>query len=94
MTAWGSSSVETTTGPVAVGGRTINLVARTRAITLGSDPERVVAAWSRPVHVEVLDADGRCEIVKVRDYQLVATAVVACAAIAWVACARMTGARR
>ncbi len=83
--------VETTTGPVAVGGRTINLVARTTSFTLGSSP-RALGTWSRPVHVEILDADGRRQIVPVRDYQLVAGIALVCltvaglighAAIAW-----------
>jgi hypothetical protein len=83
--------VETTTGPVAVGGRTINLVARTTSVTLGRSP-REIGTWSRPVHVEILDADGRRQIVPVRDYQLVAgialvavtvAGLVGRAALAW-----------
>ena len=66
----GVQHVETTTGPVAVGGRTINLVARTTSLTLGPS-RRALGTWSRPVHVEILDADGRRQIVPVRDYQLV-----------------------
>ena len=83
--------VETTSGPVAVGGRTINLVARTTSFTVGT-AQRELGTWSRPVHVEILDADGRRQIVPVRDYQLVAgialvavtvAALAGRAALAW-----------
>jgi len=90
----GLPHVETTTGPVAVGGRTINLVARTRAITAGHAPGRVLAAWSRPLHVEVLDADGRREIVKVRDYHRLAMTAIAGAAAVCLLAARATGSKR
>ena len=77
----GLQHVETTTGPVAVGGRTINLVARTtRDHASARDPGTCSRTWSRPVHVEILDADGRREIVKVRDYQRLAMTAIAGAA--------------
>jgi hypothetical protein len=75
--AW--QHVEATTGPVAVGGRTISLVARTSTLTLGRSA-RAVAVWSRPRHVEILDRDGRRDIVPVRDYHLVAGVALAVAA--------------
>ena len=83
--------VEVTAGPVAVGGRTINLVARTTSLTVGTST-RELGSWSRPVHVEILDADGRRQIVPVHDYQLVAgvalvavtvAGLVTRAALAW-----------
>jgi hypothetical protein len=69
--------VESTTGPVAVGGRTINLVARTTTLTVGPS-NRELGVWSRPLHVEILDADGRRQIVPVRDYQLAAGIALVC----------------
>ena len=49
---------ETTTGPVAFGGRTITLVARTTALHVG-DTSGALHLRARPVHVEVLDGEGR-----------------------------------
>jgi hypothetical protein len=72
--------VETTHGPVAVGGHTITLVARTSAVTVGSGPSGVIGSRTRPRHVEILDADGGRVTVRVRDYQRIATIVIASAA--------------
>jgi hypothetical protein len=69
--------IETTAGPVAVAGRTINLVARTSALTAGDAPVRVLGLWCRPAHAEVLDADGRRTLVAVHDIQVIATALIA-----------------
>jgi hypothetical protein len=90
----GIQHVDTTTGPVAVGGRTITLVARTTALTSGSEPERVVGAWSRPRHLEILDASGRREIVKVRDLHVLATAVIAGVATTCILAAKFARGRR
>ena len=60
---------ETSVGPVAVDGRTITLVARTTAVHIGSDERGALHLRSRPVHVEVLDADGRRHIVRIRDIE-------------------------
>ncbi|MGH8977871.1 MAG: hypothetical protein ACRDV7_07330 [Acidimicrobiia bacterium] len=90
----GLQRVDTTTGPVAVGGRTINLVTRTISLTTGRAPERLVGAWSRPRHLEILDADGRREIVKVRDVHVLATTVVAGVAAVCVLGARIAKGRR
>ena len=68
---------DTTTGPVAVEGHTISLVARTSGIELGGDPPKVFAVWSRPAHVEVLDADGARHLLPVRDVQLITMATIA-----------------
>ena len=62
--------VEATTGPVAVGGRTISLVARTTTVTFGRSA-REIAVWSRPHHVEILDRGGQREVVRVRDAQVI-----------------------
>jgi hypothetical protein len=58
---------ESTAGPVAVGGRTITLVARTSVLGVGRGPHRALYAYARPAHVEVLDEHGRREIVCIRD---------------------------
>ena len=76
MTAVGRTHVESTTGPVAVGGRTISLVARSTTLTLGS-AQREVATWSRPHHVEILDEGGQREVVRVHDTQMIGAALVA-----------------
>jgi hypothetical protein len=60
---------ETTIGPVAVGGRTLTLVARTTAIHLGGDARGALHVRSRPMHVEVLDEDGHRHVVRVRDIE-------------------------
>ena len=60
---------ETTIGPLAFGGRTITLVARTTALHVGDDARGALHVRSRPVHVEVLDGEGRREVVHVRDIE-------------------------
>jgi hypothetical protein len=69
--------VETTHGPVAVGGQTITLVARTSAVTVGSRPSGVIGSRTRPRHVEILDSEGGRVTVRVRDYQRIATIAIA-----------------
>jgi hypothetical protein len=76
--------IETAAGPVAVGGRTINLVARTTAFTVGDPPARVLGLWCRPAHAEVLDADGRRDLLAVHDVQLFATALIAMATVVYI----------
>jgi uncharacterized 2Fe-2S/4Fe-4S cluster protein (DUF4445 family) len=73
---------ETTIGPVAVGGRTITLVARTTAIHLGGDGRGALHVRSRPMHVEVLDEDGRRHVVRVRDIQQTLIAGIAIGGVA------------
>jgi hypothetical protein len=60
---------ETTVGPVAVDGRTITMVARTRALHLGGAGRGALHVRARPVHVEVLDGDGRREVVRIHDLE-------------------------
>jgi hypothetical protein len=60
---------ESHTGPLAAGGRTITLVARTRALSVGRRHGGVFAVRSRPAHVEVLDDDGTQRIVRVPDLE-------------------------
>ena len=75
---------ETTLGPVAVDGRTITLVAKTRALNLGGRNGGAVHVWSRPSHVEVLDEDGRRHVVRVHDVQRVAMIATAVAALGYI----------
>ena len=60
---------ETTIGPVAVDGRTITLVARTRAVRVGGRAADALHVWARPSHVEVLDEDGRHHVVRIHDIE-------------------------
>jgi hypothetical protein len=78
---------ETTVGPLALGGRTLTLVARTTALHLGGDGRGALHIRSRPAHVEILDPDGHRHIVRIRDVErtlitaiAVAGALGACAA--------------
>jgi hypothetical protein len=60
---------ETTIGPVAVDGQTITLVARTRSFRLGGRGFGALGMRARPTHVEILDADGRHHVVRIRDFE-------------------------
>jgi hypothetical protein len=67
---------ETTIGPVAFGGRTITLVARTTAVHIG-ETRGALHVRSRPAHVEVLDADGQRQVVHIRDVEQTLIAAIA-----------------
>ena len=67
---------ESTTGPVAVGGRTITLVARTHAVEIARPGLGLFAVRSRPAHVEVLDDAGNRRTVPVRDVQRILTTAI------------------
>ena len=84
---------ETTIGPLALGGRTITLVARTTALHLGNDERGALHIRSRPAHVEVLDEDGRRHVVRIRDVEQALIAVIAIASAAG-ACALRIARRR
>jgi hypothetical protein len=73
---------ETTLGPLAFGGRTITLVARTTALHLGSDARGALHVRSRPAHVEVLDEDGRRHIVRIHNVEHGLIAGIAIAGVA------------
>jgi len=75
---------ESTVGPVAVDGRTITLVARTTVVHLGSDERGALHLRARPLHVEVLERDGKRHIVRIRDRE---RALIAAIAIGGGACA-------
>ena len=68
---------ESTIGPVAVDGRTITLVARTSGVHVGGGPLAALGVRARPTHIEVLDAQGRRQVVRIRDVEttLIATIV-------------------
>jgi hypothetical protein len=73
---------ETTLGPLACGGNTITLVARTTALHVGDDARGALHLRSHPVHVEVLDAEGRRRVVHIRDVEHTLVVVIAIATIA------------
>ena len=75
---------ETTIGPVAVDGRTITLVARTRAVRVGGRDVGALGVRARPTHVEILDADGRHSVVRIRDVQWAAMASIAVAGTGYI----------
>jgi hypothetical protein len=73
---------ETTIGPVAFGGRTITLVARTTAVHLGGDARGALHVRSRPMHVEVLDEHGRRHVVPIRNVERSLIAAIAIGGVA------------
>jgi hypothetical protein len=75
---------ESTVGPVAVDGHTITLVARTRAVHLGRRGSGALGLRARPTHVEVLDADGRRQVVQIRDIESGAIIAIALASVGYV----------
>ncbi len=79
---------ESTIGPVAVDGRTITLVARTRALHLGALGRGALHVRARPAHVEVLDGDGRREVVPIRDIERTVLAAIGVVGAAVVIAAR------
>lgn len=85
---------ETTLGPVAVDGRTITLVATTRALNIGSRNGAAVHVLSRPSHVEVLDEDGRRHVVRVHDIQRVAMITTVVGALGYILGVRVLRMRR
>jgi len=73
---------ETTIGPVAFGGRTITLVARTTAIHVGGDARGALHVRSRPALVEVLDEQGRRHVVHIRNVEHALIAAIAIGGVA------------
>jgi hypothetical protein len=75
-----------TDGPVAVNGRTITVVSRTRVVSLGRGALRTRFVSSRPSYIEVLDTRGARHVVRVRAVErgvLVATALAGAAVTVW-----------
>ncbi len=60
---------ESTFGPVAVDGRTITLVARAHAFHLRRGRIGALGMRTRPTHVEILDEDGRRDVVQIHDVE-------------------------
>ena len=75
---------ESSSAPLATHGRTITLVARTRAMRVVTPSGAALHVRARPSHVEVLDAHGRHEVVRIRDIEGTLIVAIACAAIAGV----------
>ena len=75
---------ESTVGPVAVDGRTLTLVARTRGVQLGRRGSGALGLRARPTHVEILDADGRRQVVQIRDIESGAIIAIALASVGYV----------
>lgn len=73
---------ETTLGPLAFGGRTITLVARTTAVHVGSDARGALRVRSRPAHVEVLDEDGQRHVLHIRNVEHALIAAIAIGGVA------------
>ena len=73
---------ETTLGPMAFGGRTITLVARTTSVHVGNDERAALHVRSRPAHVEVLDEVGQRHVLHIRDVEHILIAAIATCAIA------------
>jgi hypothetical protein len=67
---------ETTIGPVAVDGRTITLVARTSGIRLRGGRLAALGVRARPTHIEVLDEQGRRQVVRIRDLETTVIAAI------------------
>jgi len=86
--------IETSLGPLAFGGRTITLVARTTAIRVGNDQRAAMLVRSRPMQVEVLDEDGRRHVIHIRDLEYVLVAGITLAAIVGTWAARAINTRR
>jgi hypothetical protein len=80
---------ETTTGPVVVDGRTLALVAKNRVVSVDGPRGSLFHVRSRPAHVEVLDAEGRREVIEIRDVQRFVIATIAATAGALVIAMRV-----
>lgn len=84
---------QATVGPVAIDGRTVTLVSRTHALKLGRRGSEI-PVWSGPHHVEVLDRDGRRNVVRMHDLERVAFVAIAATTIVGAALVRAARARR
>ena len=84
---------EASAGPVAVDGRTIRLVARTNTVQLGRGSWAAFVQRAAPAHVEVLEADGRRQVLRVHDVERLAMSAIAVLSAAWVFSTRARRAR-
>jgi hypothetical protein len=85
---------ETTLGPLAFGGHTLTLVARTTALHVGDDERGALHIRSHPVHVEVLDGEGRREVVRIRDTEHTVMVAIMVATIVGTYALRVARSRR
>jgi hypothetical protein len=85
---------ETTLGPLAFGGQTITLVARTTALHVGDDARGALHIRSHPVHVEVLDGEGRREVVHIRDTEHTLMVAIVIATVVGTSVLRIVRSRR
>jgi hypothetical protein len=75
---------ESSSAPLAAHGRTITLVARTRAVRAGGRNASALHIRARPSRVEVLDEHGRHQVMRIRDVEgtlIVAIVVVGIAGV-------------
>jgi hypothetical protein len=72
---------ESSSAPLATHGRTITLVARTRAMHIATASGAALHVRARPSHVEVLDEHGRHEVVRIRDIEGTLMVVIVAAGI-------------
>ncbi len=84
-----AQTADTTIGPLAFDGRIITLVTRTHALHLGDDARGALHIRSRPRHVEVLDADGRRQVLAVRDVERIVVGAITIAGLAAAGAVRM-----
>jgi hypothetical protein len=75
---------ESSSAPLATHGRTITLVARTRALRVATRSGGALHVRARPSHVEVLDEHGRHDVVRIRDIEGTLIMAIACATLAGV----------
>ena len=78
-----------TSGPVAVEGLTLNLVARSHARTFGPAGAHLFHLRARPTHVEVLGRDGSRRVLRIPDLERTALLVILGTTLACVAGTRV-----
>ena len=91
---------ESSVGPLAIDGRTITFVARTRGVRIGRAHEGpgvhigALHVRARPAHVEILDDSGRREVVRIHDVERTMMIAIAVATLVCSIAVRMVRARR
>ena len=85
---------ESTVGPVAVDGRTITLVARTHGFHVGRRRFGALGLRARPTHIEILDEEGRHQVVRIRDVESTAMVAIILAGAGYVLAVRALRRRR
>ena len=86
---------ETSVGPVAIDGRTITFVARTRGLRIGRDARLgALHVRARPAHVEILDTEGRRQVVRIHDLERTMIAAISLGGLACAFAVRALRGRR